>query len=157
MKGRMLEIWVGFFVVLGIASMLMLAMQVSGLGDFYSERQGYTVRAAFTNIGGLKARSKVTINGVTIGRVIQILLEQNDYGEFQAMVQLSIDDDFRNIPLDSSAKILTSGLLGDNYVGIMPGQDLEFLAEGGLIEMTSQALLLEDLISKFAVGKNNEN
>lgn len=156
MKNRKIEIWVGLFVVSGVASLLMLALQVSGLADFYSSKQGYNVKAAFSHIGGLKARSKVTISGVTIGRVTDITLHQNEYGDFQAMVNLSIDENYNTIPSDSSAKILTAGLLGDNYIGITPGQDEEYLQEGDVIYLTSQAILLEDLISKFAVGSSDD-
>ena len=152
MKIKKFEVWVGLFVVMGIAALLMLALQVSGLSDFYHENKGYSVSAAFSNIGGLKVRSKVTISGVTIGRVVNISLHQNSYGEYQAIVRFAIDDHIRNIPDDSSAKILTAGLLGDNYIGIVPGHSDQFLHEGSIIELTSQALLLEDLISKFAVG-----
>src|SRR5476649_517074 len=111
MKIKKFEVWVGLFVVLGIGALLMLALQVSGLTDFYSQRQGYMVKAAFSNIGGLKVRSKVTISGVTIGRVANIDLQQNTYGEYEALVSLSINDHIRNLPVDSSAKILTAGLL----------------------------------------------
>lgn len=153
MKNRKIEIWVGLFVVLSIAALLMLALQVSGLSNFYSVKKGFVVKAAFNNIGGLKPRSKVTICGVTIGRVLSINLERSDeYGEYQALVLLSIDNNLRNIPTDSSAKILTSGLLGDNYVEIVPGDADTFLQAGSTIELTSQAVLLEDLISKFATG-----
>ena len=152
MKIKRIEVWVGLFVVMGIAALLMLALQVSGLSDFYNVRKGYTVYASFTNIGGLKIRSKVTISGVTIGRVVGVSLQANNYGEYHALVELSIDSSINKIPDDSSAKILTAGLLGDNYIGIVPGQSKEFLHEGSTIELTSQALLLEDLVSKFAVG-----
>jgi phospholipid/cholesterol/gamma-HCH transport system substrate-binding protein len=153
MKSRKLEIWVGLFVVLSIAALLMLALQVSGLSNFCSAKGGYTVKAYFANIGGLKVRSKVTVSGVTIGRVESIELEENSYGEYQAVVAFVIDTDFSKIPADSSAKILTSGLLGDNYIGLVPGHSDKFLAEGSAIEFTTQAVLLEDLISKFATGK----
>lgn len=156
MKTRKFEVWVGLFVVLGIAALLMLALQVSGLSTFYEVGKTYTLKAAFSNIGGLKLRSKVTIGGVTVGRVTNISLVVNNYGEYQALVLLSIDDSVKDIPDDSSAKILTAGLLGDNYVGIVPGQSKSFLHEGSSIELTSQALLLEDLISKFAVGGNSK-
>jgi len=156
MKIKRIEVWVGLFVVLGIASLLMLALQVSGLSDIYDQHKGYTVKAAFTNIGGLKIRSKVTIGGVTIGRVTNVALYQNTYGEYEAMVTMSLDNTLNKIPEDSSAKILTSGLLGDNYIGIVPGQSTAFLHEGSTIELTSQALLLEDLVSKFAVGGNSK-
>lgn len=153
MKMRTVEISVGLFVILGIASLLMLALQVSGLSDFYRADSGYKIKAVFQNIGGLKVRSKVTVGGVRIGRVTAILLEQNKLHEYQPVVEMSIDTKVNNLPKDSSAKILTAGLLGDNYVGIELGQEEEFLAEGDTITLTSQAMVLEDLISKFAVSK----
>lgn len=152
MKSRKIEIWVGLFVTLSIAAFLMLALQVSGLSNFYDVKGGYTVKAAFANIGGLKVRSKVTVCGVTIGRVQSITLDRNEYGEFLAEVVLNIDNSMQHIPIDSSAKILTSGLLGDNYIEITPGQSETFLSAGSTIDLTSQAVLLEDLISKFATG-----
>lgn len=153
MKSRKLEIWVGLFVVLSIASLLMLALQVSGLGNLYNSKGGYTVTSYFANIGGLKVRSKVTLSGVTIGRVESIVLQENSFGEYQAVVLFVIDANFNRIPDDSSAKILTSGLLGDNYISIVPGHSDKFLQNGSTIEFTTQAVLLEDLISKFATGK----
>ncbi len=151
-KGRRVEIWVGFFVVLGIASLLMLALQVSGLSAIYSVKDGYKVKAYFTNIGSLKPRSKVTICGVTVGRVLSINLTTNEYSEYLALVEISLYQNFNEIPIDSSAKILTAGLLGDNYIEIIPGNADEYLMEESVIELTSQAVLLEDLISKFATG-----
>jgi phospholipid/cholesterol/gamma-HCH transport system substrate-binding protein len=153
MKNRKIEIWVGLFVVLSIAALLVLALQVSGLSSFYVSKNGYTVTAPFTNIGGLKVRAKVTISGVTIGRVTNIVLEQNQSGDFEAIVSLFIEKDIMDIPDDSSAKILTAGLLGDNYIEIVPGNSDRYLHPGSNIELTSQAVLLEDLISKFATGK----
>ncbi|HSX20716.1 MAG TPA: outer membrane lipid asymmetry maintenance protein MlaD [Gammaproteobacteria bacterium] len=154
MKNRKIEIWVGLFVVLSIAALLMLALQVSGLSNFYSAKGSYIVKASFTNIGGLKVRSKVTICGVTVGRVVNISLEKTESGEYEALALLAIQNDFAKIPDDSSAKILTAGLLGDNYVEIVPGQSENFLKDWSLIELTSQAILLEDLISKLATGSN---
>jgi phospholipid/cholesterol/gamma-HCH transport system substrate-binding protein len=153
MKTRTVEIWVGFFVVLGITSLLMLALQVSGLSSFYHRDEGYKISASFQNIGGLKVRSKVTLGGVRIGRVTAINLKQNSYKEYQPVVEMTISSVIKNLPKDSTAKILTAGLLGDNYIGIEPGQDDKFLEDGDFITLTSQALLLEELISKFAVGK----
>ena len=155
MKARTIEIWVGVFVILGIASLLMLALQVSGLSDFYHHEGGYTLKAPFSNIGGLKVRSKVTVGGVRIGRVIAIDLEKNSFEEYEPVVTMNIDKQFSNLPIDSVGKILTSGLLGDNYVGIEPGQDEDYLKDGDSLTLTSQAILLEDLISKFAVGGSN--
>lgn len=153
MKTRNLELYVGTFVLFGIISLLMLALQVSGLSDFYRKDQGYEVKAIFQNIGGLKIRSKITIGGVTIGRVVDIKLEEND-GEYEPIVYMSINPNVNNIPRDSSAKILTAGLLGDNYIGIELGQEQIPLKSGDVISLTSQAVLLEELISKFAVGSN---
>lgn len=153
MKTRTVEIWVGFFVVLGIASLLMLALQVSGLGSFYQRDGGYKLYAVFQNIGGLKPRSKITLGGVKIGRVTAITLKQNEYKEYQPVVEMTINSTIKNLPKDSTAKILTAGLLGDNYIGIELGRDEKFLEAGDVITLTTQALLLEELISKFAVGK----
>ena len=152
MNSKKLELGVGFFVLLAIAALLMLAIQVSGLSNFYRKETGYTVSAAFDNIGGLKVKSKVTISGVTIGRVTSIALESDQYGEYHAITELFIDSGFEKIPADSSAKILTAGLLGDNYIGLVPGNAQDNLKSGDKIQFTTQALLLEDLISKFAVG-----
>ena len=153
MKTRTVEILVGAFVVFGIASLLMLALQVSGLGSFYHRDEGYKVSAVFQNIGGLKVRAKITIGGVRIGRVTAIELKENEYHEYQPIVEMTINSAIQNLPKDSMAKILTAGLLGDNYIGIDPGRDEKFLKDGDVITLTTQALLLEELISKFAVGK----
>lgn len=154
MKTRTIEITVGIFVTLGIAALLMLAMQVSGLSDFYSDNTGYKLSAVFKNIGGLKVKSKVTIGGVTVGRVTSITLIPDD-GEYNPLVVMAIDKGVNHIPVDSTASILTAGLLGDNYVGIDIGMDDEYFSDGDTIVLTNQALLLEDLISKFAVGKDD--
>lgn len=153
MKQRTLEISVGVFMILAIASLLMLALRVSGLSDFYSSSSGYTVKAAFNNIGGLKVRSKVTIGGVKVGKVDDIqLIYNDDLDLYEPIVFMKLDPFVRKIPVDSQASILTAGLLGDNYIGIDPGHDEEYLKEGDFITITTQALLLEDLISKFAVN-----
>lgn len=155
MKLKKIEISVGIFVTLGILSLLMLAMQVSGLGDFYRANSGYKVFAIFKNIGGLKIKSKVTIGGVTVGRVTDIKLSL-DGEEYSPLVEMSLKDTVNKIPSDSTASILTAGLLGDNYIGIDVGQDEEYLQDGDTITLTNQAILLEELISKFAV-KNNDD
>jgi phospholipid/cholesterol/gamma-HCH transport system substrate-binding protein len=156
MKTRLLEFWVGSFVLLGILAFLMLALQVSGLTSLY-EQKGYTLKAVFKNIGGLKVKSKVTINGVKIGTVEKISLILDEFHEYQALVVMKINYTYKNLPKDSSAKVLTAGLLGDNYVGIEPGMEDSYLKPGDVIELTQQAILLEDLISKFAVGSNNQS
>ncbi|MDB6095735.1 MAG: organic solvent transporter substrate-binding protein [Francisellaceae bacterium] len=152
MKIRTLEISVGLFVLLAIGSLLMLALQVSGL-NFAKKTEGYTLKAEFSNIGGLKVRSKVAIAGVTIGRVTQIDL---DPVSFNASVVMSIDKKENHIPEDSRAAILTAGLLGDNYIGLFPGFDNDaFLKDGSNIplENTDSAIVLEQLISKFVSGQ----
>lgn len=156
MKIKLIEFWVGLFVILGILSLLMLSLQVSGLTDMRPEK-GYTLKATFKNIGGLKVRAKVTINGVKIGSVSKISLVQDEFNEYQALVEMNIYNEYKDLPKDSSAKILTSGLLGDNYVGIEPGIDDTFIKAGDIIELTQQAVLLEDLISKFTVGSSNNS
>ena len=156
MKTKVIEFWVGLFVVLGILAFLMLALQVSGLTTLYHEN-GYPLKAVFKNIGGLKVRSKVTINGVKIGTVEKISLAHDEFNEYQAIIEMKINNAYHNIPKDSSAKILTAGLLGDNYIGIEPGMEDAFLKSNDVIELTQQALLLEDLISKFAVGSTSSS
>lgn len=153
MKTKIIEFWVGLFVLLGISSLLMLALQVSGLTDLYHEK-GYIVKAVFKNIGGLKVKSKVTINGVKVGTVSHISLIKDEFNEYHALVEMDINKNYHNLPKDSSAKILTAGLLGDNYIGLEPGMEDVVLKPGDLIELTQQAVLLEDLISKFAVGNS---
>ena len=156
MKIRNIEILVGFFVFLAISALFMLSIQVSGLSDFYKLKDTYVVRAVFRNIGGLKIRSKITIGGVKIGKVTKIMLNQNDNLEYLPVVEMTINSD-TDLPIDSAASILTSGLLGDNYIGIELGRDEEFLKDGDILIFTSQALLLEDLISKFAVNAQMKN
>lgn len=153
MKTKIMEFWVGLFVLLGISSLLMLALQVSGLTDLYHEK-GYIVKAVFKNIGGLKVKSKVTINGVKVGTVSHISLIKDEFNEYHALVEMDINKNYHNLPKDSSAKILTAGLLGDNYIGLEPGMEDVALKPGDIIELTQQAVLLEDLISKFAVGNS---
>ena len=114
---RSVEIGVGLFVTLGFAALLMLAVEVSGLSSF-GGGAGYNIAARFENIGGLKIRAPVTMGGVRVGRVTGVDYDEESY---EAVVQLSIDDRFRKIPDDTSASVLTSGLLGEQYVGLEPG------------------------------------
>lgn len=142
-----IEIWVGAFVLMSLAALVMIAFQVSNFSS-WKERPSYQVSALFDNIGGLKVRAPVKMSGVVIGRVTAITV---DSVSFKAKVLMKIDQDYHELPLDSSASILTSGLLGDQYVGIEIGGEEEFLANGSQIEMTQSALVLEDLISQFLV------
>jgi phospholipid/cholesterol/gamma-HCH transport system substrate-binding protein len=152
MQKRTIEIAVGIFFLMGIASFIMLAIKVSGLGDVYVSNEGYTITADFENIGGLKPRAKVTIAGVSIGRVTAIDFDPKEY---LARVTIFIDSKANNIPDDTKASILTAGLLGDNYIGLTPGFSEHYFKEGSHIsqENTNKAVVLEELVSKFVSGQ----
>jgi phospholipid/cholesterol/gamma-HCH transport system substrate-binding protein len=145
MAQKNLELAVGAFVALGIAAFFLLALQVSDLTSLGDDR-GYRVTARFENIGGLRVRAPVTMGGVRIGRVVGIDLDPQTY---EAVVTLSIDPRFDQIPTDSSASILTSGLLGEQYIGLEPGGMDSHLTEGGALRLTQSALVLEKLIGRM--------
>jgi phospholipid/cholesterol/gamma-HCH transport system substrate-binding protein len=145
MQSKSVEILVGVFVALGVGALFVLAMQVSNLSNLGGD-DGYEIRAGFDNIGGLKVRSPVTVSGVRVGRVAAIDYNQESY---QAEVVLRIDPRFDSLPLDTSASIFTSGLLGEQYVALDPGGDDQYLGDGDRIIMTQSALVLEQLIGKF--------
>lgn len=149
MNKRSTEILVGLFVVLGALGLLFLALKAANLGSFSSGGQTYTVQARFDNIGGLKARAPVRSAGVNVGRVISVTLDAQTY---QGVVTLEINQSVL-FPKDSSAKILTAGLLGDQYIGIEPGGDEKNLAAGDVITQTQSAMVLENLISQFLFSK----
>lgn len=134
--------------MLGALALLFLALKAGNLSTF-SFQDSYQVAARFDNIGGLKPRAPVKSAGVTVGRVGDITFDDQT---FRAMVQLQIDSQYL-FPKDSSAKILTSGLLGEQYIGLEPGGDIENLAAGDVITMTQSALVLESLISQFLFSK----
>ena len=144
-KNRSLEFYVGIFVVLGFAAMRFMALQAANLGSFTFGHKSYTVTAAFDNIGGLKPRAAVKSAGVVVGRVQTVVFDPET---FQARVTMAIDAAYP-FPTDSSAKILTAGLLGEQYVGIEPGADEENLKTGSEIRRTQSAVVLETLISQF--------
>lgn len=152
MQKRALEITVGLFFLLGIAAFIVLALKVSGLGEAITFSDGYTITADFENIGGLKPRARVTIAGVSVGRVTSI---KYDPKEYLAHVTILVDDTVKNIPEDSNASILTAGLLGDNYIGLTPGFSDTFLKVGGHISVnnTNKAVVLEELVSKFLANQ----
>lgn len=157
MTTRIMEIAVGFFVLLGVLALMVLAVQVSGLTDLGHSVSGYQITADFENIGGLKVRSKVTLNGVQIGRVTKIELheEKTSMGTlFTARATLSLNK-MDAIPTDVNANIYTSGLLGDNYIALEPGFSEDMLKNGGHIalENTHSAVILENLISKLVSSK----
>jgi phospholipid/cholesterol/gamma-HCH transport system substrate-binding protein len=145
------ETLVGLFVLLGILGLVFLALKAANLGNF-SGGDTYSVTARFDNIGGLKARAPVRSAGVTIGRIASISLDPKTY---QGVVRLEID---RSVvfPKDSSARILTAGLLGDQYIGIEPGADEKNLGAGDVITQTQSAVVLESLISQFLFNKASD-
>lgn len=155
MTSRKVEIGVGFFVALAIASLLMMALKVADQG-MSGNGETYSLYAKFDNIGGLKPRSPVKVGGVVIGRVGGIELDAED---FTPVVTLVISQEYQNFPDTSSVSILTSGLLGEQYVGFQPGfsfDGIESLNEGDFIADTKSALVLEDLIGQFLFSKNDD-
>lgn len=148
MNRNMVDLWVGFFVVLGLAAVVFLSLKVANQSSFRSA-PSYEVHAYFTNIGGLKIHSPVKSAGVVIGRVSDIQFDTNNY---QARVSMALDNRYR-FSVDSSASIITSGLLGEQYIGIEVGADDSLLADGDNIEFTSSALLLEKLIGAFGLNQ----
>lgn len=151
-QSRTVEIAVGLFVAAGLAALFVLAMRVSNLTVF-SETEGYTVSAQFSNIGGLKVRAPVTVAGVRIGRVASI---NYDSDAFEAVVQMVIDSRYDKLPTDSSASIQTAGLLGEQYVGLEPGGAEDYLKDGSRLKYTQSALVLEQIIGQFLYGKAAE-
>lgn len=143
---RSLEIGTGLFVLLGFAALFYLTTQLPGSGMSVGDGAGYRVTARFDNVGDLKAGSPVSMAGVRIGRVEAISFDANEY---RAVVTLRIEPKFDRIPDDSDASIQTQGLLGGKYVGIGPGGSETFLKEGGQIEFTQSAIVLESLVNKF--------
>ena len=152
MKMKQLEITVGTFMAVGLVALFFLAMQVSNLSAMVSS-DGYEVKARFVNIGGLKVRSPVTMSGVRIGRVTGITYDQSS---FEALVTLRIEPQYNKIPDDTIAKIYTSGLLGEQYVGLDPGGSEELLQQGSEIMLTQSALVLEEIIGQFLFSKAEE-
>jgi phospholipid/cholesterol/gamma-HCH transport system substrate-binding protein len=148
---RGIETLVGLFVLLGLLGLVFLALQAANLTTFGTNK-GYTVSARFDNIGGLKPRSPIRSAGVTIGRVTSIGLDPKT---FEGVVSMEIDATVQ-FPKDSSAKILTAGLLGDQYIGIEPGSSDENLAAGGKITQTQSAVVLENLIGQLVTSKAGE-
>lgn len=148
MAKRGIETLVGLFVLLGIAGIVFLSLKAANLASFGSS-SGYIITARFDNIGGLKTRSPVRSAGVTVGRVTGIALDAKYY---QGVVTMELTRGVQ-FPRDSSAKILTSGLLGDQYVGIEPGADEKNLVAGDVIKQTQSAVVLESLISQFLFNK----
>ncbi len=151
MERTTLDLWVGMFVVAGVGALVMLALKVGNLGT-YNVADTYQIHAYFSNVGGLKPKASIRDAGVLIGRVTEINLDTTRY---EANVVMSIDKRYQ-FPKDTFANILTSGLLGEQYIGLMPGGDTEMLKSGDEIKHTQSAMVLEDLISKFMYSKAAE-
>lgn len=152
MTSRKIEILVGLFVAAGIAAFFMLAMSVSNMSS-YSTGKSYELKARFDNIGGLKVRSPVSAGGVTIGRVSDIQYNSESY---EAEVSMNIEAKYDRFPIDTAASILTSGLLGEQFIGFEPGAEEEFLKGGDVIDLTQSALVLEQIIGQFLYSMSND-
>tara|TARA_Y100000385_G_C12936443_1_gene569060 strand:- start:14 stop:481 length:468 start_codon:yes stop_codon:yes gene_type:complete len=151
MDRSMVDLWVGLFVAVGIGALLFLALKAGNV-DSIIKSEGYSVSAEFDNIGGLKAKAPVKSAGVIVGRVSSVNFSNQS---LRAVVKLDLDDRFQ-FPKDSSASILTAGLLGDQFVGIDPGGSLENLVEGDRLRITQSAIVLEKVIGQFLYGKMSE-
>jgi phospholipid/cholesterol/gamma-HCH transport system substrate-binding protein len=151
MQRTAVDLWVGIFVVAGVAALFMLALKV-GNASSVSVSEGYRVIAEFDNIGGLKVRAPIKSAGVVVGRVEGIAL---DTRTFRANVALRIDKHYP-FPKDSSASILTAGLLGEQYVGMDGGGDEQNLKDGDRLKVTQSAIVLEKVIGQFLYGKAAE-
>ena len=148
MERTTLDLWVGAFVVAGIAALVVLALKVGNMST-YNVSETYTLRAHFLNVGGLKPNASVRSSGVLVGRVTGITLDTERY---EAKVTMSIDKRYR-FPKDTFANILTSGLLGEQYIGLMAGGDEQMLKDGDEFKKTQSAVVLEELIGKFMLNK----
>ncbi len=149
MGSKTLDLWAGIFVLAGIVALFMLAFKVGNLSSFSLSSNNYVLYANFENIGGLKVRAPVKSAGVVVGRIAEIRFDNKDY---VARVTLSLDKRFQ-FPKDTFASILTSGLLGEQYVGLDAGGDSEFLQPGETIKKTQSAVVLEKLIGQFLFNK----
>lgn len=149
MGSKTLDLWAGAFVFAGIVALFMLAFKVGNLSSFSLSSDNYVLYANFENIGGLKVRAPVKSAGVVVGRIAEIRFDNKDY---VARVALSLENRYQ-FPKDTFASILTSGLLGEQYVGLDAGGDSEFLQAGETIKKTQSAIVLEKLIGQFLFNK----
>jgi len=140
---------VGLFVAAGIGALFYMALQISNLGTYTSD-DSYTVTARFQNSGGLKVKSPVSVAGVRIGRVSSIALDKDSH---ESIVTMRIESRYDNLPMDSAASIYTAGLLGEQYINIDPGSSDEYLQDKSQIDITSSAIVLEQMIGKFLLNK----
>jgi phospholipid/cholesterol/gamma-HCH transport system substrate-binding protein len=149
-ESRTVETVVGVFIALGLAALLMLAMEVSNLSTMGGGGDGYEVRVKFENLGGLKVRSPVKMSGVQVGRVAEIVYDSQVY---KAVATLRINAEYDRIPKDTAAKVFTAGLLGEQYVSLDAGGEEEYLKDGDEITLVSNAVVLEQVISQFLYNK----
>ena len=150
---RSVEIGTGLFVLLGMSALFFLTTQTTGGDDFQADSV-YTVEARFENIGSLRERAPVTMSGVTIGRVTDVAFDPQT---LEAVVQFVIDARYDQIPDDTDASILTSGILGSQYIGLQAGGSDMYLEEGSEILFTQSAIVLENLIGKFLVNAGGKD
>ena len=150
---RSVEIGTGLFVLLGMSALFFLTTQTTG-GNKFSASDTYEVEARFDNVGSLKSRAPVSMSGVTIGRVTSVSF---DSGSLEAKVVFIIDSQYDQIPDDSDASILTSGLLGTQYIGLQAGGSDIYLEDGSEILFTQSAIILENLIGKFLVNSGSSD
>ena len=151
MNRSTIDLWVGIFVAAGFAALLFLALKAGNLATF-STSKSYQVQAKFANIGGLKVRAPVKSAGVVVGRIADIRFDNESY---EAVVSMTIDEHYK-FPRDTTAKILTSGILGEQYVGLEAGGDGVMLKQGDRVRLTQSAVVLENLISQFLFNKAAE-
>lgn len=152
MRMRYIELSVGVFILMGIIALVLMAFRVSGLAQ-QSSGDTYMVKARFENLAGLNERARVSMSGVTIGRVTKIYLDKEWYS---AVVEMEINKSMDTLTADTSAAILTAGLLGEKYIGLTVGADEEYLANGDWIEDTQSAIVLEELIGRFLFNRAEE-
>jgi phospholipid/cholesterol/gamma-HCH transport system substrate-binding protein len=150
---RSVEIGTGLFVLLGMGALFFLTTQTTG-GDDFSAEETYSVEARFENIGSLRNRAPVAMSGVTIGRVTSVRF---DSATLEAVVQFVIDSQYDQIPDDSDASILTSGILGSQYIGLQAGGSDTYLEDGSELLFTQSAIVLENLIGKFLVNAGSKD
>jgi phospholipid/cholesterol/gamma-HCH transport system substrate-binding protein len=152
MNRSAIDLWVGVFVAAGLGALLFLALKVGNLASFSTE-QAYQVQAKFANIGGLKVRAPIKSAGVVVGRVTDIRFDTESY---EAIVTMDVGASYQ-FPRDTVAKILTSGLLGEQYIGLEAGGDGVMLKSGDRLRLTQSAVVLENLISQFLFSKASES
>jgi phospholipid/cholesterol/gamma-HCH transport system substrate-binding protein len=150
---RSVEVGTGFFVLLGMGALFFLTTQTTG-GDDFTAEETFTVEARFENIGSLRNRAPVAMSGVTIGRVTNVRFDPET---LEAVVSFVIDSQFDQIPDDSDASILTSGILGSQYIGLQAGGSDTYLQDGSEVLFTQSAIVLENLIGKFLVNAGSKD